>query len=272
MRCRCGRCGRCGKYARCASAASVAGAARVASAAGLAARGIIWLPETSHMASYCCWQAALWYYMAARDKPYGIIGGYGSRMFFSRFHNAWLTVSEASVQCPPANRPADASCRSLVGMGAECSSRVSTMHGQLSREPFCSSRRSTPEANKKHHPPKNKIRKSNFEIDILSRGGSKPTFRKTNYLGNWPAARNMNFDFRFLIFDFRFLLFGCRGDLKIRCSYPGRGGGQASARPRAGLAARPSHRPPPGGGWMDRLTVNRVPCQSARKVSWLTAG
>ena len=141
VRCRCGRCGRCGKYARCASAASVAGAARVASAAGLAARGIIWLPETSHMASYCCWQAALWYYMAARDKPYGIIGGYGSRMFFSRFHNAWLTVSGASVQCPPANRPADASCRSLVGMGAECSSRVSTMHGQLYRTPWRSTGR-----------------------------------------------------------------------------------------------------------------------------------
>ena len=60
-----------------------------------------------------------------------ITGRYGSRMFFSRFHNAWLTVSEALVPCPPANRPADASCRSLVGMGAECSSRVSTMHGSL---------------------------------------------------------------------------------------------------------------------------------------------
>ena len=121
-----------------------------------------------------------------------ITGRYGTRMFFSRFHNAWiaaifantrygsrmffwcfqiawLTVSEASVQCPPANRPAGAArrslvgmgatctsggsknawatvqetvaqyapparpvhdvCQSLVGMGAECSSRVSTMHG-----------------------------------------------------------------------------------------------------------------------------------------------
>ena len=176
------------------------------------------------------------------------------------------------MQCPPVNRPADAARRSLVGMGAECSSRVSTMHGQLARKLACSSRGSTPEEDKEHHPKQIKIQKSNFEIDISRRGGSKPKFQKTNYLGNWPAARNMNCDFRFLIFDFQFLLFGFRGDLKIKCSYPGRGGGQASARPRAGLAARPSHRPPPGGGWMDRLTVNRVPCQSARKVSWLTAG
>ena len=63
-----------------------------------------------------------------------ITGRYGSRMFFSRFHNAWLTASEASVQCPPANRPADAARRSLVGMGEECSSCVSTMHDQLSRK------------------------------------------------------------------------------------------------------------------------------------------
>ena len=93
-----------------------------------------------------------------------ITGRYGTRMFFSRFHNAWiaaifantrygsrmffwcfqiawLTVSEASVPCPPASRPADASCRSLVGMGAECSSRVSTMHGQLYKKPWRSTGR-----------------------------------------------------------------------------------------------------------------------------------
>ena len=100
--------GRCGDVASvagmtdAASAPGVAGAARVASAAGLAARGIIWLPETSHMASYCCWQAALWYHMAARDKPYGIIGGYGSRMFLLLFHNAWRAVLETLVQYRPA--------------------------------------------------------------------------------------------------------------------------------------------------------------------------
>ena len=114
-----------------------------------------------------------------------ITGRYGTRMFFSRFHNAWiaaifantrygsrmffwcfqiawLTVSEASVQCPPANRPADASCRSLVGMGAECSSRVSTMHGQLSRKHLCSSRRSTSRRQTRSTAPK----KSKFENRI----------------------------------------------------------------------------------------------------------
>ena len=107
-----------------------------------------------------------------------ITGRYGSRMFFSRFHNAWLTVSEALVPCPPANRPADASCRSLVGMGAECSSRVSTMHGQLSRKHLCSSRRSTSRRQTRSTAPK----KSKFENRI-----SKLIFRAA-------GGRNQNFE------------------------------------------------------------------------------
>ena len=59
-----------------------------------------------------------------------------------------------------------------------------------------------PEAEELHRKNKIENQKSDFEIDISSRRGFKTTFRKTNYLGNCPAAQNLNFEFRFLNFIF----------------------------------------------------------------------
>ena len=156
-------------------------------------------------------------------------------------------------------------------MGAECSSRIPTRDQSMSFKPLCTGGNT---ARGKQGAPAKQNRKSKIEVrnSYFEPRGVETKISKDKLFGK--PARGSKYEVLFSIFEFRFSSFTfrvpARSQNQVFISWPW---GRAGFGPAQGGLSGPAQSPPsPGGGWMDRLTVNRVPCQSARKVSWLTAG